>query len=169
MNPRTRNERDPGDPQNMGERMNRATSTAMQSANKPNDVPKNSKQPKSRPPAGIREKLLRTPLPYYSGPYSVGIMDIEYPAREPRSFSNIKRDHRHLLELETVLFSVYYPSGFGSGEGKSPEGEKKWSRATWLPRPRVEVAKGYGKFAGIPSWPTVGWFGEAAVLLSKFC
>lgn len=58
-----------------------------------------------------------------------------------------------------MLFSVFYPSGFGSGQGRSPEGERKWSRPTWLPRPRVEVAKGYGKFAGIPSWPTVGWFG----------
>jgi len=81
------------------------------------------------------------------------------PVREPRYFSEIKRDHRHLLELETVLFSVFYPSGFGSGQGNSPEGEKKWSRPTWLPRPRVEVAKGYGKFAGIPTWPAVGWFG----------
>jgi platelet-activating factor acetylhydrolase len=86
-------------------------------------------------------------------------MDIEVPARHPRYFSEIKRYHRHLLELETVLFSVFYPSGFGSGHGKSPGGEKKWSRPTWLPRPRIEVAKGYGKFAGIPSWPTVGWFG----------
>jgi platelet-activating factor acetylhydrolase len=98
-------------------------------------------------------------LPYYSGPYSVGIMDIEVPARQPRYFSEIKRYHRHLLELETVLFSVFYPSGFGSGHGKSPGGEKKWSRPTWLPRPRIEVAKAYGKFAGLPSWPTVGWFG----------
>ncbi len=129
------------------------------SANKPDDVPKASKQPKSRPPSGIREHFFRAPLPFYSGPYSVGIMDIEVPAREPRYFSEIKRDHRHLLELETVLFSIFYPSGFGSGQGNSPEGEKKWSRPTWLPRPRIEVAKGYGKFAGIPSWPSIGWFG----------
>jgi platelet-activating factor acetylhydrolase len=118
-----------------------------------------SKQPKSRPPAGLREKILRTPLPYYSGPYGVGWMDIEVPVREPRSFSHIKRQHRHLLQLETVLFSIFYPSAFGSGQGPSPEGQKKWSRATWLPRPRIDTAKGYAKFAGLPSWPTVGWFG----------
>jgi platelet-activating factor acetylhydrolase len=35
-----------------------------------------------------------------------------------------------LLELETVLFTVFYPSGFGSGQGKSPEGENRWSRPT---------------------------------------
>jgi platelet-activating factor acetylhydrolase len=130
---------------------------------KPDDVPKFSKQPKSRRPSGFREHILRTPLPYYSGPYSVGMMDIEAPAREPRYFSDIKRGGRHLLELETVLFTVFYPSGFGSGQGKSPEGEKKWSRPTWLPRPRIEVAKGYGKFAGIPSWPTVAWFGTYCI------
>jgi platelet-activating factor acetylhydrolase len=132
---------------------------------RPDDVPKGTKPPNSREPAGFREKLLRTPLPYYSGPYSVGMMDIEVPAREPRTFSEIKRNHMHLLELETVLFSVYYPSDFGSGHGTSPEGEKKWGRATWLPRPRVEVAKGYGKFAGIPALPTIGWFGSFSSIL----
>ncbi|KAF7863877.1 hypothetical protein EAF04_006842 [Stromatinia cepivora] len=125
---------------------------------KPDDVP-TTKHRKSRPPAGLREKILRKPLPYYSGPYSVGQMDIEVPVREPRTFSNIKRQHKHVLNLETVLFSIFYPSGFGSGEGVSPEGEKKWSRATWLPRPRVEMARGYSKFAGLPSWPTIAWFG----------
>lgn len=87
------------------------------------------------------------------------MMDIEVPAREPRVFSNIRREHRHLLELETVLFSVYYPSAFGSGSGPAPDGQGKWSRPTWLPRPRVSVAKGYGKFASIPSFLTVPWFG----------
>ncbi|ESZ97347.1 hypothetical protein SBOR_2277 [Sclerotinia borealis F-4128] len=125
---------------------------------KPKYVPI-TKHPKSREPAGFREKILRTPLPYYSGPYSVGQMDIEVPVRQPRTFSNIKREHKHVLNLETVLFSIFYPSGFGSGEGVSPEGEKKWSRSTWLPRPRVETAKGYGKFAGIPPWLTVAFFG----------
>lgn len=127
-------------------------------SNKPDDVPI-TKHPKSRPPVGLREKILRKPLPYYSGPYSVGQMDIEVPVREPRTFSNIKREHKHVLNLETVLFSIFYPSGFGSGEGVSPEGEERWSRATWLPRPRVEMAKGYSKFAGLPSWPTVAFFG----------
>lgn len=127
--------------------------------NAPDDVPSGTKTPKSRQPAGLREKILRTPLPYYSGPYSVGIMDIEVPVREPRHFSEIKRNGRHLLELETVLFTVFYPSSFGSGTGTSPEGDKKWSRPTWLPRPRAQIAKGYGKFAGMPGWLTVGFFG----------
>jgi platelet-activating factor acetylhydrolase len=126
--------------------------------NKPDNVP-NPKQPKSRPPRGFREKLTSSTLPYYSGPYGVGMIDIEVPAREPRAFSDIKRNNRHLLKLETVLFTIYYPFGFGSGQGKSPEGEKKWSRATWLPRPRIEVAKGYAKFSSLPELPVIAWFG----------
>ena len=119
------------------------------------------KPPKSRPAVGIREKLLKKALPQYSGPYEVGLMDIEVPARDPRTFSEIKREHKHLLKLETVLFTIFYPSALGSGQGRSPEGEKQWSRATWLPRPRREVAKGYGKFAGLPDWfiiPFAGMF-----------
>jgi platelet-activating factor acetylhydrolase len=144
----------------MSAALHMAASAINPDANKPDDVPKNAKHPNSRPPSGLRERILKTPLPYYSGPYSVGIMDIEVPVREPRVFSSIKRDHRHLLQLETVLFSVFYPSGFGSGQGPSPEGERKWSRPTWLPRPRIDLAKGYGQFAGIPSWLSVGWFGS---------
>jgi len=143
----------------MTEALHMASSAAKQ---KPYDVPECSKQPNSRRPAGFREHILRTPLPYYSGPYSVGMMDIEVPVREPRVFSDIKRDHRHLLELETVLFSVFYPSAFGSGQGRSPEDEKKWSRPTWLPRPRICTAKAYGRFAGLPGWVTVGWFGKVS-------
>ncbi len=94
---------------------------------------------------------MRASLLFYSGPYSDGIIDIEVPARQPRNFSEIKRDHLHLLELETILFSDFYPSRFSSGQGKSPDGENKWSQPTGLPRPRIEIAKGYGNFVGIPS------------------
>lgn len=52
---------------------------------------------------------------------SVGMMDIEVPAQQPRAFSDIKRNDKHLLTIETVLFSVYYPSGFGSGQGESKD------------------------------------------------
>jgi platelet-activating factor acetylhydrolase len=141
----------------MADALRIARSVSMPS--KPDSIPSNIKLPKSRAPAGLREHILRTPLPYYSGPYSVGMMDIKVPVREPRVFSSIKREHRHLLELETVLFSIYYPSAFGSGDGRAPDGQGNWSRPTWLPRPRVSVARGYGKFASIPSFLTVPWFG----------
>lgn len=128
----------------------------------PDDIP-SSKAPRSRPPVGFREKILHTALPPYSGPYSVGFMDLEIPAREPRTFSDIKRDHKHLLSFETVLFSIFYPSGFGSGHGNSPDGLKKWSRATWMSRPRAETIKGYAEFYGLPRFISTGWFGTTAM------
>lgn len=141
------------------------SATRTNKHSKPDDVPEATKPAKSRAPAGLREHILRKPLPYYSGPYSVGLMDIEIPASKPRTFSDIKRNGRHLLRLETVLFSVFYPSGFGSGQGQSPEGKNRWGRPTWLPRPRVEVATGYGKFASLPDWLIVPFFGEHLFLI----
>lgn len=121
----------------------------------------NAKKPRSRPPRSLRDKLgfLHGTLPSSSGPYSVGSMDIEVPVQHPRPISDIKRDGKHLLRLETVLFTLYYPAAFGSGEGKDPAGYKKWSRETWLPRPRPETAKGYAKFSGMPEWMGEAIFG----------
>jgi platelet-activating factor acetylhydrolase len=125
-------------------------------AGQTNKIP-NAKKPRSRPPVSKRDKAFFATLPRYSGPYSVGIMDIEVPAEHPRTFSNITRHKHHLLKLETVLMAVYYPSAFGSGAGKDPGGHEKWSRETWLPRPRRQVAHGYGRFAGFGSL-AIPWF-----------
>jgi platelet-activating factor acetylhydrolase len=78
-------------------------------------------------------------------------MDIEVPVENPRSFSNITRHKHHVLKLETCLMTIYYPSEFGSGVGRDPSGHKKWSRETWLPRPRRKIAKAYGRFSGFGS------------------
>lgn len=119
-----------------------------------------AKKPRSRPPSNLRDKVgfLHGHLPYPSGPYSVGSMDIEVPAESPRTFSNITRKGKHVLQLETVLFTLYYPAAFGLGRGKDPAGNRKWSRSTWLPRPRKETAKGYSKFAGIPNAAGISYF-----------
>ena len=108
------------------------------------------KQPKTRPPKGLRDSLpLINSLPNYTGPYSVGTMELEIPVREPRHFSHLRRDHTYMLDLKTVLMTVYYPSAFGTGQGRPPSGARRWSRETWLPRPRAKMAGGYGKFGGI--------------------
>lgn len=78
-------------------------------------------------------------------------MEIEVPAENPRTFSHIKREHRHVLALETILMTVYYPAAFGSGSGRAPDNHKHWSRETWMPRPRYSTAMGYGHFGGIGS------------------
>ncbi|KAF2494058.1 hypothetical protein BU16DRAFT_583049 [Lophium mytilinum] len=121
-----------------------------ESQHRPSSIP-NAKKPKSRPPQSFRDKagFLQSSLPKYSGPYSVGIMELEIPAQKPQTFSHIKRHGHHILRLETVLMTIYYPSAFGSGAGKDPSGNRKWSRQTWLPRPRIRTAQGYGKFAGL--------------------
>ncbi|KAL5411633.1 hypothetical protein PMIN04_010162 [Paraphaeosphaeria minitans] len=121
----------------------------------------NAKKPRSRPPQSLRDKIgfLHGHLPAPSGPYSVGSMTVEVPVPSPRPISDIRRDGKHLLRLETVLFTLYYPAAFGSGTGKAPGGYKKWSRETWLARPRPETAKGYARFAGIPDWLGEAWFG----------
>ncbi|KZF22083.1 hypothetical protein L228DRAFT_239099 [Xylona heveae TC161] len=125
---------------------------------RPNDVPY-SKKPKSRPPRDLRDRVpFYGKLPRTSGPYSVGTMDMEIPVEKPRSVSHITRNNHHLLELETVLLTIYYPSEFGSGTGPDPAGYKNWSRALWLQRPRRKSAKGYARFAGLPRWPTTLWF-----------
>jgi len=78
-------------------------------------------------------------------------MEIEVPAETPRTFSHITRKKIHLLKLETLLMCIYYPCAIGSGLGPAPDGAKKWSRQTWLPRPRFRTAKGFGIFAGVNS------------------
>lgn len=100
------------------------------------------------PPKGTRERFFHK-LPAYTGPYSVGLMEIEVPVREPRHFSRIKRKRSHALRLDTVLFALYYPSDLGS---YATHGTKP-SRATWLPRPRIQTSRGYDKFLHIPHLP----------------
>jgi len=85
-------------------------------------------------------------------------MDIEVPVSNPRPFSHITRHKRHILQLETVLMSIYYPSALGSGTGSDPSGHKNWSREVWLPHPRSEMSKGYAVFAQLPQWLMVIWF-----------
>ncbi|KAJ9664728.1 hypothetical protein H2198_000074 [Neophaeococcomyces mojaviensis] len=120
-----------------------------------------NKTPKARPPSSIRDKLpLYGKLPKYSGPYEVGVIDLEIPARNPRHFSNIKRDHRYALVLETVLLTIFYPAHIDSANDARVRKavSKHNARPTWLSRPRDLTARGYGKFASLPEWPTMLFF-----------
>ncbi|KAH6657719.1 platelet-activating factor acetylhydrolase [Truncatella angustata] len=104
------------------------------------------------PPRTIRERMFHA-LPAYSGPYSVGTMEIELPAREPKTFSHFKREGVHALRMDTVLLSIYYPCDISS----SAKSGHKPSRATWLPRPRVPTCRGYAKFLNIPHMPVTAY------------
>lgn len=72
-------------------------------------------------------------------------MEIEVPVKEPRTFSHIKRHGQHILQLKTVLLTVYYPAS-------PPDSSRKQSRQLWLGRPRVSVAQGYSHFAQLGSF-----------------
>ncbi|KAK5945482.1 hypothetical protein PMZ80_002687 [Knufia obscura] len=121
----------------------------------------NKESPKPRPPDSIRDRIpYYGRLPKYSGPYEVGVIDLEVPVREPRHFSNIKRNHRHALVLETVLVTIYYPAHLDSASDERIRKARSQhnARPTWLARPRHLTAKGYAKFATLPEWPTMVWF-----------
>ncbi|KAI9682305.1 MAG: hypothetical protein M1817_000359 [Caeruleum heppii] len=130
-----------------------------QASDRPEGAP-TARKPKSRPPENWRDRLHLVPgrLPRSSGPYSVGTIDLEIPVDEPRNLSPITRHQEHVLRLETVLLSIYYPAAVASGTGHDPADNEKWSRPTWLPRPRAEVAKGYATFAEAPRWSMMLWF-----------
>ncbi|KAK3693583.1 platelet-activating factor acetylhydrolase, isoform II-domain-containing protein [Podospora appendiculata] len=102
-----------------------------------------------RPPKTLRERIFHT-LPPYAGPYHVGYMEIEVPARNPRHFSHIKRNGEFALKLDTVLFSIYYPCLL-------PEKLSSRTRVPWLPRPRAETCRGYAIFLNVPNLPVTAY------------
>ncbi|GAB1310846.1 hypothetical protein MFIFM68171_01056 [Madurella fahalii] len=138
--------------------------------------------PAPPPTKTLRERLLHS-LPPYSGPYNVGFLEIELPAREPRHFSHIKRNNEYALKLDTVLFAVYYPCDLEQQRRKENKGESQdrgaesrqscWessqrcrsltrtngqlSRPPWLPRPRGSTCKGYAKFFHVPHLPVTAY------------
>lgn len=113
---------------------------------------KSPKQRKQRSPRDHGFFPGRT-LPVYTGPYLVGTMEIEVPVEKPRQFSHIKRNGKHILQLETVLMTVYYPASYSDRNPDIRKGDSKGlSRQLWLGRPRVKMAQGFGHFAGIGSF-----------------
>ncbi|KAJ4287864.1 hypothetical protein N0V88_007577 [Collariella sp. IMI 366227] len=88
--------------------------------------------------------LFAHPLPQHTGPYAVGAIDIEAPVFPPRTIHSARfRDtDEKAFELETVLFTLYYPA---------PKGAALTSkhRHTWIPDPLPLRAQGYAKAAHI--------------------
>lgn len=65
-----------------------------------------------RLPKTWRERIFHS-LPSYTGPYSVGYLELELPVDQPSQAyapRKYKRHDKHALQLETVLFSIYYPT-----------------------------------------------------------
>jgi platelet-activating factor acetylhydrolase len=76
-------------------------------------------------------------------------MEIEVPADDPRVISHhITRKKKHVLQLETVLMTIYYPASL---ESHHPPKSERMSRQLWLGRSRYGIVQGYAKFAGLPT------------------
>ncbi|KAI0484383.1 PAF acetylhydrolase [Xylariaceae sp. FL0804] len=95
--------------------------------------------------------LLSSPLPEYSGPYHVGAIDIEAPAPSPRlvDTARFKHSKANAFELQTTLFTLYYPTNYAVG-GKP--------KHYWVPKPISVTAEGYAKFAHIGNFITNALF-----------
>ena len=122
------------------------------------------RRPAVVPPKTLRDRLLHR-LPRYTGPYNVGYMDIEVPAREPRPISDIRRDGKPVLRLDTVLMSIYYPAELRA-DLKTSDGTEKLHRVPWMPRPRIATSKGYAKMMDLP-WLLVTGYLSWTTLFTK--
>ncbi|RCI12194.1 hypothetical protein L249_0905 [Ophiocordyceps polyrhachis-furcata BCC 54312] len=86
------------------------------------------------------------PLPPYSGQYDVGSVDIEAPLSDaPRRISDV-------FDLESVLFTLYYPIPSSSSASASASARLR----PWLERPVGPTARGYARLIGLDCAP-VRW------------
>lgn len=94
------------------------------------------------------QPLLASKLPGYTGPYEVGALDIEVPLETPRRVSDFrfKADGKYAFEVETVLFTLYYPAQHGAG---SRAGEEEYY---WIPKPISATARGYARAMGMDNF-----------------
>ena len=113
------------------------------------------------PPKTLRDRLLHR-LPHYTGPFNVGYMDVEVPARDPRPISNLKRDGKPVLRLDTVLMGIYYPAEIRK-DLKTSDGTEKLHRVDWMPRPRTATSKGYAKMMGLPWQPVTAYLASTSL------
>ena len=116
-------------------------------------------EPKARPRATTyRDKFrIHGRLPTYSGPYDVGTVDLELPVRDPRTFSDITRHKIHVLALETVLVSIYYPAKADTELNCRHQRHKHPSnqRQRWLPESRLKMSQAYARYGSLPDFVLV--------------
>jgi platelet-activating factor acetylhydrolase len=85
--------------------------------------------------------LLSSKLPKYSGQYAVGTVDIEVPCKSRASSTVVfKGTDVHPFELETVLFSLYYPA-------LKDVKKTRHNHHPWVEKPLSFTAEGYARFA----------------------
>lgn len=81
-------------------------------------------------------------LPKYSGEFDVGVVDVEAPCDKRRIANAIfKKTGQPAFELDTVLFSLYYPAVKGI-PSRAPLHD-------WVPKPLHHTGEGYARFANV--------------------
>ncbi|KAI0428124.1 PAF acetylhydrolase [Xylaria sp. FL1042] len=95
--------------------------------------------------------LFASPLPMYTGPYPVGTIDIESSVSSPRAIdtARFKDSQQNAFELQTVLFTLYYPAAHGKSQHKKHH---------WISKPISATARGFAKFAHISNFITEAFF-----------
>lgn len=101
------------------------------------------------------------PLPKHTGPYAVGAIDIEAPVAQPRTIdpARFKKSGENAFDLETVLFTVYYPTSYHDAA------KSRTRRHPWIPKPLPLRAQGYAKAAHISNRFTDAVFTAAIKIL----
>jgi len=84
-------------------------------------------------------------LPPYSGPYGVGLVDIEVPVHNPRNITSttFTSNGQSALFLQTILFSLYYPIAPGTNSSAAPH--------PWIDNPIDCVSAGIATYANSSS------------------
>lgn len=92
---------------------------------------------------------ITAPLPAYTGPYQVGVLDVETEVQKEVVHDAILRETgEKAFELNTLAITLYYPSSLQQASRSS----RPWSRP-WLPQPLDLIGTGYARLAGIKFRP----------------
>ena len=88
---------------------------------------------------------ITSPLPPYTGPHEVGILDVETQV-EKRVIreATLHETGKNAFELSTLAVTLYYPSSLPN----APPSRRPWARP-WLPQPVSLIGQGYARLAGV--------------------
>ncbi|CAO2649342.1 Nn.00g067270.m01.CDS01 [Neocucurbitaria sp. VM-36] len=97
---------------------------------------------------------ITSPLPPYTGPHEVGILDVETEVQKRVVHDAIKKDTgENAFELSTLAITLYYPSSLPVVSPSS----RPWARP-WLPQPVSLIGEGYARLAGVSRLSSVFTF-----------
>jgi platelet-activating factor acetylhydrolase len=97
---------------------------------------------------------ITSPLPPYTGPHEVGILDVETEVQKRAIHDAVlKSTGEKAFQLDTLAITLYYPSSLPL----APPSKRPWARP-WLPQPVSLIGEGYARLAGVPRLSSVFTF-----------